>query len=128
MASNRKAHPRVAFEKILSLAVHSSFQPEAYSSEEEWRKLGADTDVRLQWDPDHSPAGAPLERRAIQLGLRGDTLRSFATEWVLQISDISPFVRENHRLLADQRISELMVPVESVLTIEDSQTAARIFS
>jgi len=27
--------------------------------------------VRLQWDPDHSPKGEKLARRAIQLGLKG---------------------------------------------------------
>ena len=27
--------------------------------------------VRLQWDPDHSPSYEKLERRAIQLGLKG---------------------------------------------------------
>jgi len=28
--------------------------------------------VRLQWDPDHTPSGAPERRRAIQLGLRDE--------------------------------------------------------
>ena len=27
--------------------------------------------VRLQWDPDHTPCGDKLARRAIQLGLKG---------------------------------------------------------
>ena len=30
------------------------------------------SDVRLQWDPDHSPTGASEQRRAIQLGLRNE--------------------------------------------------------
>lgn len=32
----------------------------------------AQCDVRLQWDPDHSPVGDNLTRRAIQLGLKND--------------------------------------------------------
>ena len=32
----------------------------------------AQCDVRLQWDPDHSPVGGNLTRRAIQLGLKND--------------------------------------------------------
>jgi hypothetical protein len=35
------------------------------------------SDVRLQWDLDHSPAGGKLARKAIQLGLRGDTLLAY---------------------------------------------------
>ena len=30
------------------------------------------TDVRLQWDPDHTPRGGPQKRRAIQLGLKNE--------------------------------------------------------
>lgn len=32
----------------------------------------AQCEVRLQWDPDHSPDGGNLTRRAIQLGLKND--------------------------------------------------------
>ena len=28
--------------------------------------------ARLQWDPDHTPTGEPLRRKAIQLGLRNE--------------------------------------------------------
>ena len=34
------------------------------------------SDVRLQWDPDHSPSGAVVQRRAIQLGLRKEVIHS----------------------------------------------------
>ena len=30
-----------------------------------------DIEVRLQWDPDHTPDGCKEKRRAIQLGLKG---------------------------------------------------------
>ncbi len=32
--------------------------------------IAGDSDVRLQWDPDHKPDGSKETRRAIQLGLR----------------------------------------------------------
>ena len=65
---------RSAFDEILRLAIHSSFVPEVYENEMAWKSALANSDVRLQWDPDHDPSGAPVERRAIQLGLRGDVL------------------------------------------------------
>jgi hypothetical protein len=61
---------RTAFDAILAGAVHSTFVPEVYGSRSEWEQALARSAVRLQWDPDHSPTGAKLERRAIQLGLR----------------------------------------------------------
>src|SRR3954462_3842177 len=68
---------RDAFDEILRLAVHSSFTPEVYGSHEDWKRDVSRSDVRLQWDPDHAPSGGPVERRAIQLGLRGGTLARY---------------------------------------------------
>src|SRR6516165_11257225 len=85
---------RSAFDEILSLAVHSTFVPEVYGTEDAWKRAVAGSDVRLQWDPDHDPAGKPVERRAIQLGLRGEVLARYAKDWLLEVEDISDFVRE----------------------------------
>src|SRR5690606_25469138 len=85
---------RDAFDEILGLAVHSSFVPEVYGTHGAWKEALAWSDVRLQWDPDHGPSGSPVERRAIQLGLRGEVLARYAREWLLDVQDISEFVRE----------------------------------
>jgi Domain of unknown function (DUF4291) len=85
---------RSAFDEILRLAIHSSFVPEVYENESAWRSAVASSDVRLQWDPDHDPSGAPVERRAIQLGLRGEALKNYAKDWLLELDDISEYVRE----------------------------------
>ena len=81
---------RTAFDTILARSVESSHHPEVTGWERaEWQRRGKRAEVRLQWDPDHHPSGAKLERRAIQLGLRRSTLRSFAEDWVLEIMDIT---------------------------------------
>jgi hypothetical protein len=101
---------RSGFETILRDAVASSFVPALFSSEETWKAAVAASSVRLQWDPDHNPSGAPLERRAIQLGLRGDALQRFAREWIVSIEDVS-------ELVASQRgrpRAELRLPRERV--------------
>lgn len=41
---------RAAFEEILAAAVHSSFEPELYSSRSEWEKTLKRSQVRLQWE------------------------------------------------------------------------------
>ena len=55
---------REGFDKILSKALTGKDEKE--------KGLKTRTEVRLQWDPDHAPSGAPEKRRAIQLGLRDE--------------------------------------------------------
>jgi hypothetical protein len=85
---------RAFFELILERAVPSSFDGALYADHAEWKQALEASEVRLQWDPDHAPSGAPVERRAIQLGLRGDMLRAFATSEMLEVSDMTAFVHE----------------------------------
>ena len=116
---------RDAFDEILRLAVHSTFVPEVYESQEAWKRAVAGSDVRLQWDPDHGPAGSPLERRAIQLGLRGDVLARYAREWLLGVEDISEFVAEQ-RANAAAPYERLVTPREDVYPVADPEVAARL--
>lgn len=50
------------------------------------------SDVRLQWGPDHSPIGSPRQRRAIQLGLRGQALDDYGRREILEVIDMTDFV------------------------------------
>jgi hypothetical protein len=116
---------RSAFDEILRLAVHSSFVPEVYENALAWKAAVGTSDVRLQWDPDHDPSGAPVERRAIQLGLRGDVLAKYAKEWLLGIEDVSQFVRERSEF-ARSPFDLLITPREEVYPVNDTQVAARL--
>jgi hypothetical protein len=74
----------------------------------------------MQWDPDHDPSGAPQPRRAIQLGLRGEMLRAFATTEMREVIDVTAFVHEQAKLLGSP---ELRMPVER--PYEPASNAAR---
>ncbi|MFN0246441.1 MAG: DUF4291 domain-containing protein [Kofleriaceae bacterium] len=104
---------RSAFDEILAAAVPSSHDTRRYATREEWELAVRSSDVRLQWDPDHGPRGEPLERRAIQLGLRGRMLAHYAKPWLLGVEDITPFVREQHAVLGRDRTA-LLTPREDV--------------
>ncbi|MEM1294426.1 MAG: DUF4291 domain-containing protein [Verrucomicrobiota bacterium] len=105
--------PRTLFDEILAVAVPSTFTKALYPDQESWKKAVGQSNVRLQWDPDHGPTGAVEERRAIQLGLRGDMLRRFGQEEVVAITDISSFVAEQ-REAALNGSNQLMTPREEV--------------
>jgi hypothetical protein len=65
-----------------------------------------------------------FERRAIQLGLRGRMLRRYGEEDLLDIEDITPFVREQHAHVHGDH-ARLGLPRERVYT-PDAAAAANI--
>lgn len=114
------------FDEILSKAVVSSFNKEFYNTEDAWKNALELNDVRLQWDPDHDPWGNKLERRAIQLGLKEETLKKYGNEFVLKIENITPFVKEQHEYLKSGRIDMLQVPYESIYVPKSKDLASKI--
>jgi hypothetical protein len=117
---------RAAFDEILSLAVHSSCKAEVYGDHASWKRAVAESDVRLQWDPDHHPAGSPLPRRAIQLGLRGDVLGKYAREWIIEIEDISEFVAEQYQYVVSKEYNQLRTPCERPYPVEAESVRQRL--
>lgn len=117
---------RTGFEEILKRAVHSSYLPEVYGSPERWRTRLAESPVRLQWDPDHDPQGGKQERRAIQLGMAGDVLRSYAQDWIVSIEDISEFVAEQPDHAQASGFTKLVTPREEVYPVSTPGVAARV--
>lgn len=104
---------RAFFDEVLRDAVPSSFDPARHASHDDWKTAVEHSDVRLQWDPDHDPLGRPLERRAVQLGLRGRALRRYGEEALLGIDDITPFVIAQRAHLRDG-FAGLVMPRERV--------------
>ena len=78
----------------------------------------------MQWDPDHSRTGGKLERKAIQLGLRGEMLELYAREWIISVEDISEFVREQYQNIGDY--NKLIVPSETIYPVTDPKVAAQL--
>ncbi|MDC8004321.1 DUF4291 domain-containing protein [Aureisphaera galaxeae] len=103
---------REAFDRYLDNAVYSTYKEGIYASHEAWQQSVKESNVRLQWDPDHDPYGAKLERRAIQLGLRNDEITQYSREDVLEIEDISEFVAHEHTKVEAKDLSNLIVPAE----------------
>ncbi len=107
---------RTFFDSLLAAAVPSSFDPARFASREAWQAAVAESEVRLQWDPDHAPSGAKQERRAIQLGLRGRMLAAFAKEELVEVLDLSGFV-EAQRAFAQDDDPRLLTPLERVYPV-----------
>lgn len=110
-----------AFNTYLQNAVYSSYSSSLEVSQEEWKESVKKSSVRLQWDPDHDPYGNKLERRAIQIGLREDYIKSFAKDDILQIKDISEFVKEQYEFVQNKKLENLVVPAEKPFLFKDKE-------
>src|SRR5262245_16549588 len=113
--------PRTFFDALLRLVVPSTFDSRRFSSREEWQAAVTTSEVRLQWDPDHDPSGKPVERRAVQLGLRGTMLRRYGSQDLISIEDITSFVAEQRQHVSEIP-SELHTPDEQVYYPADHES------
>jgi hypothetical protein len=117
---------REDFDSLLAQAVHSSYVAEVYSEQQCWKQRLSDSPVRLQWDPDHDPAGVKQERRAIQLGLSGQVLQKYAREWIVEIEDISDYVAAQRDFAGPGKHEQLVMPKEGVYPVADEEVAKRL--
>ena len=104
---------RSFFDSLIQQAVASSLLASPYKTQEAWRAAISESEVRLQWDPDHAPSGARVARRALQLGLRGSVLKAFSAEALLEVIDMTPFVAAQRPWARDD-CAHLMMPVECI--------------
>ena len=117
---------RSAFDEILSQAVHSTYVKEIYHTTDSWKHLANNSSVIMQWDPDHDPSGAKVERRAIQLGLRYSVLAHYARDWIMEIEDISEFIHQQYLYVKAHDYKQLILPRETSYPIIDVQMAAKL--
>ncbi|WP_020472996.1 DUF4291 domain-containing protein [Zavarzinella formosa] len=117
---------RAFFDRLLSEAVPSSWDRDQFETEQDWSRAVGRSSVRLQWDPDHHPSGAKLDRRAIQLGLRGETLEAFGRRELVEVVDLSEFVTEQRLRLASGSVSSLLTPRERVYRPADPDVAIKL--
>ncbi len=117
---------REAFERYLSKAVYSNFQEDIYGDRDNWKEQVQNSSIRLQWDPDHDPYGAKIERRAIQLGIRNEEIIKYAKEDIIKIEDISAFVKEQHQHVLNNELEKLIIPDEKPYLSINSEVNKRL--
>lgn len=117
---------RSFFEEILLQAVPSTYSRRLFADRDEWKLALAKSNVRLQWDPDHNPNGHKVERRAIQLGLRGEILQRYGKDEILQIMNISEFVHRQRIIIEKSNLDELKTPKEKVYVPMNHNSSVRI--
>lgn len=116
---------RTAFDTILEESVNSIFQKGTYSNQPERESAITKPSVRFQWDPDYSPIGARLERRALQIGLRNSILAKYTKEWIVEIENISLYVQNQHQY-GTPPYNNLFTPREDVYPVVNKEIGTKL--
>ena len=114
------------FDALLEQAVPSSFSFSLFADYDEWQAAVSKSNVRLQWDPDHLPTGEDCERRAIQLGLRGEVLEAFGQREIVEIIDMREFVAAQRKNIAGWQDGTLLTPSEQVYSPASPKAAIQV--
>lgn len=110
---------RTGWEKALSLAVLTAYEPTVYPSPEDWREQFQQAKVHLQWDPERSLRGASLPYYSIQVGLSRHIIQEYVENWVVAIKDYTPLVSKMYNLIHSGQADKAKrhLPTEKVYAI-----------
>ncbi|MFI9326615.1 DUF4291 domain-containing protein [Kitasatospora sp. NPDC052868] len=102
---------REGWEEALSQAVLTSSDPASV----------ARAAVHVQWDPERSLRGAALNHYSIQVGVGRGLIRTFAEEWVVGITDVTPQVRRVAELVQGGQAAKAqrLLPPERVYPLPE---------
>ncbi|MEO1451778.1 MAG: DUF4291 family protein [Bacteroidota bacterium] len=82
-----------AFLEILSQSIETHWNETIYPQETHWENALKHSDVIHQWDPERDIEGKRLDRQAIQIGIRGEVIRTYVSDYILGVEDLSPLVQ-----------------------------------
>ena len=106
---------RSSFESFLS---HGYYK----KNKDEKKERGS---VRIQWDPDHYPNGDKCQRRAVQIGIKGDLMKGFLIPNgdIIQIKNISEFCENQFKknVKNQKNFDNLITPHEKVYELKDEK-------
>jgi hypothetical protein len=112
---------RAGFEWALRHAEVSRYQPSLHASEEAWKRSVEASPVRVQWDPERDwRLGVVPGVRSLQMGLCGEAVERYVSEWVVRIEDVTAVAREVKRAVdAGVRPARLPCDLERVYPVEE---------
>ena len=106
------------FEELLTQGVLTSYD-KSFGDEQAWRKKLNNSNVRIQWDPDHDFKVEKLKRRAVQIGIKNEALQNFNNDFIKSIQDITSFVKDQKASI-DNKKEWFFVIDESIIDVNSS--------
>ena len=116
---------REVFDSFLAQAVLTSPDSMVFSGEE-WKKKFGETSVYCQWDPDKSMKGTPIDRDAIQIGIKNEAVQRYLKEGIFRITDITADVKKWNNMRKNGRLSLKDLPAEKIYPVTDKDIRKRL--
>ncbi|AZS17937.1 DUF4291 domain-containing protein [Paenibacillus lutimineralis] len=114
------------FNELLRKAVLTSPDSMIYKGSTQWEKAFEETTVYCQWDPDRNVNGNSINRAAIQIGLKGITLKEFLADGIYRIEDLTPLVKKWNIQRKQGKLNSKNLPVERIYPIKDNEIRKRL--
>lgn len=92
----------------------------------QWEKAFSETTVYCQWDPDRDINGNAINRAAIQIGLKGNTLSDFLEGSIYRIEDLTPQVRKWNAQRKNGQLNAKNLPMEKLYPLRDKAIRNRL--
>lgn len=103
---------------ILGQSVKTTYDPDLYPTVDAWKQALDASDVRHQWDPERALDGYRLDRRAIQIGMRGETVHRYVHEWIIGLEEVTALAHAV-KAAVDASASLPAVPEERVYEVDE---------
>ena len=113
------------FNELLEKAVLTSPDSTSYTGLQ-WEKAFNEATVYCQWDSDRNINGNAINRAAIQIGLKGNTLRDFLNTSIYCITDLTPLVRKWNEQRKNGKLDSKNLPVEKIYPVKDKTIRNRL--
>lgn len=91
---------RQGFDWALEHSCLSHHDPAVYPDAQQWRQRLKATCVRIQWDPERDLHLRPLGHRSVQVGLTGEAVTRYASDWIVSVTEQTGRMRQIRDLLA----------------------------
>jgi Domain of unknown function (DUF4291) len=116
---------RDGFEWALAHASLSHFEPEVYADHDAWLARKEASPVRIQWDPERDLHHRPLDHRAIQIGLGGESVSRYVDDWTVAIRDVTELmhVLHAHVRAGDDDAAQALLPDEPPYPLSEELAA-----
>jgi hypothetical protein len=97
---------RAGWEEALAAAILSTYRPDVYRDEDDWRRQMEQALVVVQWDPERTIRGASLPYKSIQVGLSRHIIQRYVEDWTVEVRDITSRVRTLRELIQSGHADE----------------------
>ena len=117
---------RTGFDQILSYAVMSTYYEGLYTNNQEWKNQLKDSNIQLQWEHYYDLFGQKTDRYAAKIGISGTVQQQYNEDWILEIRNITSYVRRQQQLLETGKTDLLQLPHERAYAPEDLSILKKI--